>query len=105
MLFTIADIGDAAYNLLQQTVTAGGTIAQSGCTYCKNTTAAPLTLTLTRGYSLVVIKDIAGNAATYPITIVAADASDIDASANYVINVNYAWVWLSDNGTNYSVVG
>ena len=105
MFITCANLGDTVFNLVVQTITAGGTVAQNGVTFVANATSNPITLTVTRGFTWIAIKDMSGNAQAYPITIVSGDGSNIDASASYTISVNYGWVWLSDNGTNYSVVG
>jgi hypothetical protein len=82
-----------------------GLVTTGGMTYVKNTSGAPITVTVQRGLGRVGVKDALGNANTYPITVVAGDASPIDSAANYVIGLAYAWVWLGDNGANYSVLG
>lgn len=50
-------------------------------------------------YREVWIKDIAGTAGTYPITIIGA----IDGETNYVISSNYNGVTLTWNGVEWSV--
>ncbi len=49
---------------------------------------------------MITVKDIAGNAATYNITI----TGTIDGASSFVLNNNYAFVDLIYNGTNWSVI-
>jgi hypothetical protein len=53
---------------------------------------------------IYVIKDGAGNAATYAITITTADGKTIDGSASYTISTNFGSVALMFNGTQWNVV-
>jgi hypothetical protein len=50
------------------------------------------------------IKDGAGNAATYPITITTADGKTIDGAASDVLSAAYSSVSLTYNGTQWNVV-
>jgi hypothetical protein len=105
-LITIANLGDAALTILTSTVTGTTSIVQSGLLFSNNTSAAAITLTLASGLTpFVVVKDVAGNAGTYPITV--AFSAGIDGNASYVITQNYGWVWLAWNATNtnYNLIG
>lgn len=46
----------------------------------------------------IIIKDIAGNASTKPITI----SGTVDGVTNPVIGANYGGAWLSYNGSGWS---
>jgi hypothetical protein len=50
------------------------------------------------------IKDGAGNAVTYPITITTADGKTIDGAASDVLSAAYGSVSLTYNGTQWNVV-
>jgi hypothetical protein len=50
------------------------------------------------------VKDGAGNAATYPITVTTADAKLIDGASSSVISSNYGSVKYVLNGTGWNVV-
>jgi hypothetical protein len=103
-MFVVANLGDAALTIENGKVNAGGTLNSSGVTFVNNTTLAPMTLTLADAIgSFVVIKDIAGNADTYPISVTS--ASGIDAGNTITLSVPYQWVWLFWNGSSYSVIG
>jgi hypothetical protein len=69
-----------------------------------NGTAAPITVTLpptpTMGQALM-LKDTAGNAGTYPITIVPAAAGTIDGNLSYQLMSNYMAVELYWMGTQW----
>ena len=104
-MFVVANLGDAALTVESGTVNASGTLASGGVTMVDNTTAAPITLTLPDalgGY--VTIKDVAGNANEYAITV--SCAAGIDGGTTITLPpVPYAWVWLFWNGSSYSVIG
>lgn len=53
--------------------------------------------------SFVIVKDVAGNAATYNITIAAA-TGNIEGAANVVISSNYGVKMFYWNGTDWSVL-
>lgn len=75
----------------------------SGRVYVENTTSAPLTVTLPPSPSLgqsVLIKDILGNCATWPITVVGG-ASTIEDQPTLVMSYNYNWVELSFTNTQW----
>jgi hypothetical protein len=75
------------------------------CTYSTTGTQA-ITLDTDELVSgrMLVIKDTAGGAATFPITISTEGAEKIDGQDTYVINVNYGSVTLYSNGTHWFVV-
>jgi hypothetical protein len=101
--FTIANLGDAALTLPTGTVVAGGTISAGGTTFVNNGAAAPITLTIgTALVPYVTIKDIAGNAATYNITV--SCASGIDGGTTVVLNTNYQWVTIIWTGSTYAII-
>jgi hypothetical protein len=52
----------------------------------------------------VTVKDGAGNAATYNVTISTSDATTIDGSLTFVLNNNYASVDLCFNGTAWNIL-
>jgi len=51
----------------------------------------------------LIVKDGAGNAASFPITI-AGNGKTIDGASNYVISANYGSVELIYNGTQWNVI-
>lgn len=101
-MVTLANLGDAALSLPTNTVNASGTLFEGGVIFVNNTSAGPIALTLADALGLVLIKDIAGNAGTYPITI---SATSIDAGTSLVLSVPRQWLWLQWNGSGYSVMG
>jgi hypothetical protein len=58
---------------------------------------------MTAGDSITV-KDEAGDANTFNITIETAGAETIDGAANYTINTAYGYVTLYSDGANYFVI-
>lgn len=52
---------------------------------------------------VIYVKDAAGNANTYNITINTADGKTIDGASTYVLNIAYQNTMLIFNGTNWSV--
>jgi len=90
------------------TITAGSTYAvlPTDLYVCiKLTTPGLITLTLPSTYNqsnLLNIKDCAGNAATYPITLNPASGT-IDGQSTIVMPVNYESLTLSYNGTGWSI--
>lgn len=70
--------------------------------------AAPRTATLPTAASVTgqvyIIKDESGNATTNNLTIATTSSQTIDATSTYVINVNYGWVAVYSNGSNWNVV-
>jgi hypothetical protein len=104
MLITVSNLGDAALTIATATVSTGGTISAGGATFVNNTSNAAMTLTLTSALGgLIIIKDIAGNAGTYPITV--SCSAGIDAGTTQVLSIPYQWVLLIWNGSSYSVIG
>lgn len=104
MMFSVANLGDAALTILTNTVEAGAEIDTPGILFVDNVTAAPMTLTVDSGLTpFLVVKDIAGNAGTYPITVFA--SAGIDAGTTTLLSVPYQSVWLAWNGASYSIIG
>lgn len=102
--FIVANLGDAALTVPTGVVTETGTISTGGFLFVDNATFEPLTLTLETALTpFLVIKDVAGNANTYPITITC--SSGIDAGTTFELALAYQYVWLAWNGSSYSVVG
>jgi len=102
--FVIANLGDAALTIPSGSVNAGGTLSTGGYIWVNNTSAAAITLTLTANMvPFVLIKDIAGNASTFPITI--AFAGGIDNGTSTLLTLPYQWVQLAWNGASYSAIG
>ncbi len=89
-----------------RTITTGpDTIVNSdGALDVNNTSAAAvaLSLTTTNIGQLQTVKDVSGNAATYPITITPSSGT-IDEDTNYVIFANYGAVTFYYDGANYRV--
>lgn len=87
------------------TMNTGGTITTgfTGFVRVENTTSAPMTVTLpatpTAGQTLTV-KDMSGNAGTYPITV-AGGAATIEGAASIVIRSNWGWVSLIHTGVQW----
>lgn len=103
-MFVVANLGDAALSIVSGTVNAGGTVSTGGVLFVNNTTSNPITLTLATDLApFILVKDVAGNADTYPITI--SCASGIDAGTTFVLAIPYQWAWLFWNGSSYSVIG
>ncbi len=50
-----------------------------------------------------VIKDDAGNAATYNITVTSSDSKNFDGSSSYVLNNNHESVNITFNGTQWDI--
>src|SRR5215831_7990406 len=75
--------------------------------FANNTSAAPITLSLGPGLCTeqrLIIKDIAGNAGTYAITISGTGGTLIDNFPTLTLNGNYAGVQLIWNGTMWGSV-
>lgn len=71
-----------------------------------NGAAAPITVTLPSGPCtgrVVYVKDIAGNANAFNVTVVAA-AGTIDGLAGFVISQNYQAITLLYNGTEWNLI-
>ena len=103
-MFFVANLGDAALTIPSGTVSAGGTVSTGGYVFVNNTTGAPMTLTLSAALEpFVLVKDMAGNANLHPITITY--SGGIDNSTSTQLALAYQWVWLTWNGTDYSVIG
>ena len=51
-----------------------------------------------------IIKDVAGGAGTYNITIARTGSDTIDGQTSQVINSNYASVTLVSDGSNWCIV-
>jgi hypothetical protein len=101
--FTIANLGDAALTLPTGTLVAGGTVSTGGITFVNNGTSAPMTITLADDLvPFITIKDIAGNAGTYNITVTS--AAGIDGGTTIVLNRAYQWVTLAWNGAKYGII-
>lgn len=66
--------------------------------------ARNITLPVPTNGRLLTIKDIAGTSATNNITVLPNAAETIDGASSYVINVNYASVQLTSDGTNWSMI-
>lgn len=104
MIFTVANLGDAALTILTNTAVAGGTVGESGLLFVANSTGSPITLTLdTELTPFLMIKDTAGNAGSNPITIFC--SAGIDAGTSFTLAVPYQSVWLAWNGASYSIIG
>src|SRR5215471_1116967 len=87
------------------TNTTGFTLGQAlrQMVYVNNGTAAPMAYTLGIGQAVgqeVVVKDIAGNAATYPITVNAAPRN-IDGATSVLLDANYQSLRVIWDGTNW----
>jgi len=88
-----------------QTVTGSTNlpVGTTGSVFVNNTTNTAITITLpplpTINQNLV-IKDIAGNAGTYNITIIASGYT-IDGQPSLVLSYNYAWAELTFTGTQW----
>lgn len=103
-IFTIANLGDAALTIPTGVVTESGTIISGGFLFINNQTSEPLTLTLDTALTpFVVLKDVAGNASTYPITITC--SSGIDEGTSTELTLNYQSIWLVWNSAGYSIIG
>lgn len=103
-MFVVANLGDAVFSLPTGTVNTSQTITNGGVTFVDNTSAGPITLTVADNLGLVMIKDVVGNAGTYPITVA---ASAIDGGTSTKLSLPYSWVWLQWNSATggYAVVG
>ncbi|HEY3912476.1 MAG TPA: hypothetical protein VGM07_21680 [Stellaceae bacterium] len=99
----IANLGDAAFALPTSTVNGTSTISEAGVIFINNTSGGPITLTLADDLGFLILKDIAGNAGSYPITVACAAA--IDGGTYPPLSVPFQWIWLQRNGTGYSVAG
>lgn len=66
-----------------------------------NWPTCPATSTACPSYT---IKDTAGNATSFPITITTADSKNIDGFTSFIINSNYQSVTVVFNGTTWSVL-
>jgi hypothetical protein len=103
-VFVVANLGDAALTVPSGTVNGTTTISDGGVTFVDNTSAAPIVLTLDTALDgFVLLKDVAGNAGEYPITI--SCSAGIDGGTTLVMAVPYQWAWLFWNGSSYSVIG
>jgi hypothetical protein len=72
--------------------------------FCNLSAAHVMTLPPSTKGRVVRIKDIAGNAATYNITITPASGT-VEGGTTYVLNANYGSVDLTCDGTNWWVTG
>lgn len=74
----------------------------AGYIYVNNNTLAPISITLppTPGVGqTLTIKDIAGNASTYPITIIG--GADIEGEPTLTMGYNYNWVEITFTGAEW----
>jgi hypothetical protein len=77
-------------------------IGSHGSIFVNNTTGG-ITITLPASPTVnqnLVVKDIAGNAATYPI-VIQATGYDIDGMPGLTINTNYSWAEVVFTGTQW----
>jgi hypothetical protein len=69
---------------------------------CNFSAAHAITLPAVSSGRVIRVKDIAGNAATYAITVTPA-SGNVDGQSNYIIQVNHGAVELTCDGTNWWV--
>jgi len=92
------------------TSSANATVQATDGLIVFNRTASPAALTLTLEASPVAgvqhrIKDMAGNAGSYPITVVAAGSGTIDGqTSGIVLNASYGAIAVEFNGLEWSLV-
>lgn len=91
--------GSGGASLGGRTITGGGTLLSTDAfVYVNNTTAGPISLTLPpspASNQFLVITDVAGNAATYHITV----TGTVSGVTNPIIGANYASIGLSYTGS------
>jgi hypothetical protein len=103
-MFTVANLGDATLTVPSGIASGSGTLLTGGFVFVNNMTGGPITLTLSAALTpFILLKDIAGNAATNKITITY--PGGIDAVTSVKLEYAYARVWLVWNGADYSIIG
>jgi len=81
-------------------------LGTTGTIYVNNTIGGPITITLPPMPQVdqnLVIKDTAGNAATYPITVIAAGYT-LDGESSLVLHTDYSWAELTFSGAEWMQV-
>jgi len=95
--------GAAAPTMIVVTSSTTLTTGFTGFVRAENNTSATITILLpatpTAGQT-VTIKDMLGNASTYPI-VVAGNGKTIEGAASLVINYNYSWLDLIYTGVQW----
>ena len=101
--------GGSASNPTPRIVTssANATLLATDGLVCFNRTSSPAATTVTLEANPVPgvvhrIKDMAGNAATYPITVQPASGT-IDGAANFIISQNRGALTVEFNGSEWSI--
>ncbi len=94
------------------TVTGTTAFTRSSVRYIETNCAAPCTITIPwpgwyRTGEEITIKDIAGNAATNNVTVVAASGGFVNGAGSFVINKNSGWIKVmpNDTSTDWRIVG
>lgn len=101
---TAVAISSSSSSVTERTITSGTTLLSTdNYVYVNNTTAAPMSVTLPVSpgtNQLLIIKDVADNAATFNITIV----GTVDGAVNPVIGANYGGAGLAWTGSAWSEI-